>query len=79
MCPAGAPLFIYFNVVFEPPTSLGETDDLEHMPENQFLPLRGNTARYSSTAYQIRENFCKYFNHEGAVPWQHAGVLRGNY
>lgn len=56
-----------------------EHEDMEHLPENQMLPLRGSNARNSVNAFRVREQFTEYFNNWGAVPWQHQTVMLGNY
>ncbi|XP_022197965.1 protein ANTAGONIST OF LIKE HETEROCHROMATIN PROTEIN 1 [Nilaparvata lugens] len=54
-------------------------EDIERLPQNQLLALRGCRIRRASNAFTIREQFTKYFNNFGAVPWQHRSVMLGNY
>lgn len=56
-----------------------DVDDIERLPQNQLLPVRGSNVRNASNAFKVREQFTEYFNNWGAVPWQHQTVMLGNY
>jgi hypothetical protein len=54
-------------------------DDMEEMPGNQLLPCTHTNNRSASTALFVRQNFTRYFNTVGSVPWQADSVSRGKY
>ncbi|KAJ8867644.1 hypothetical protein PR048_031447 [Dryococelus australis] len=45
-------------------------DNTEEMPADQLLPLSSQTVRPTTNAFHARENFTRYFNTSGALPWQ---------
>lgn len=51
-------------------------EDIEFLDPSQLRPLVHCGYRYSNESFLIREEYCKYFNTQGAVPWQATRVQK---
>lgn len=49
-------------------------DEIEDLDDSQLTPFAHSGCRYSNENFFIREEFCKYFNTIGIVPWQRTRV-----
>ena len=67
--------------VYMPPGSVDREDSETHIVEpgdwhqgpqstGMVNLTRQGSTNYTQTAKQLRDNMCKYFNNEGAIPWQ---------
>ncbi|XP_044764699.1 putative nuclease HARBI1 isoform X1 [Coccinella septempunctata] len=51
-------------------------NEIENLDDSQLMPIAHSGCRYSNDCFFIREEFCRYFNNIGIVPWQKTRLLK---